>query len=94
MAKQHLNIRISGKVQGVFFRDAAKQKAQDLGIAGFIRNEPDGAVYAEVEGTPNMLTDFTTWLKEGPERAFVEKIDIAPDEQKGFSEFTIRYDAE
>lgn len=94
MAKQHLNIHIHGKVQGVFLRDAAKQRAQDMGIAGFIRNEPDGSVYAEVEGQPENLTAFANWLKKGPERAFVEHLDIEPSELKGFSEFVVQYHGE
>jgi len=45
-------LRIYGKVQGVFFRKYAQMTAQSLGLGGFVRNEPDGSVYAEVEGPP------------------------------------------
>jgi acylphosphatase len=48
--KKHFNIRISGRVQGVFFRASTKAKAEELGISGFVQNEPDGSVYIEAEG--------------------------------------------
>ena len=47
---EHWNFRISGKVQGVFFRDSTQTEADRLGLKGIIRNESDGTVYAEVEG--------------------------------------------
>ena len=47
---QHLNIFISGRVQGVFYRDTMRQKARELGVTGFVMNKPDGSVYAEAEG--------------------------------------------
>jgi acylphosphatase len=46
----HVSIRISGKVQGVFFRASTKGKAEQYGINGFVRNEKDGSVYIEAEG--------------------------------------------
>jgi acylphosphatase len=53
-------LRIYGKVQGVFFRKYAQMTAQSLGLGGFVRNEPDGSVYAEVEGPPEAVENFVT----------------------------------
>ena len=64
-------IRVSGKVQGVFFRTSAKDAADRLGIQGLVRNEPDGSVYLEAEGQETALTDFVGWCRKGPSRATV-----------------------
>jgi len=55
---RHLNIRVSGKVQGVFFRASTKEQADQLGVKGFVRNEPNGDVYIEVEGDEEKLKIF------------------------------------
>src|SRR5882724_10781925 len=71
---QSFTIRISGKVQGVSFREYAKGKAYELRLNGFIRNEPDGSVYAEVEGEEEDLKKFIEWCHEGPESAKVDEV--------------------
>lgn len=86
----HVNIKIFGKVQGVFFRHSARLKAKELGIAGFARNEPDGAVYIEAEGDEKALERFLEWCKHGSESAEVEKVESFPGEVKGFSDFVIK----
>ena len=86
MAK-HLNIKIYGQVQGVFFRVSAQEKAKDLGISGFTRNEKDGSVYIEVEGEKENLDKFVDWCKDGPEKASVEKIDLTKGPLKNFKNF-------
>lgn len=89
--KKHLNIRITGKVQGVWFRDSAKAVADQLGITGFVRNEPDGAVYAEAEGTPLQLDQFLEWCREGSERAEVAQVEAAESRTlQDFSDFVVR----
>jgi len=70
-------IKISGKVQGVWFRVEAKKLAEKLGIRGWVRNEPDGTVLIQVEGKKFALDDFIKWCHLGPERAKVEKIEIS-----------------
>jgi acylphosphatase len=62
---KHFNISIFGQVQGVFFRRTMRHEANRRGIAGFIRNEPDGSVYMEVEGPEEKVTEFIAWLKAG-----------------------------
>ena len=84
---KHLNIKIYGQVQGVFFRVSAKEKAEELNIAGFVRNEPDGPVYVEAEGEKESLDEFLQWCKNGPEGAKVDKVEVAEGSLKNFSEF-------
>lgn len=86
----HINLQIIGKVQGVFYRDSTRRKANELGITGFVRNEPDGSVYAEAEGTQEALDALVEWCNEGPENALVTYVDVTEGEMVGFEEFEIR----
>lgn len=67
-------VRVFGKVQGVFFRKYAQMTAQSLGLGGFVRNEPDGSVLAEVEGPPDKLALFVQWCHRGSPAAQVEQV--------------------
>lgn len=87
METKHLNIKISGRVQGVFFRITAKEEADKLGITGFARNEPDGSVYIEAEGEVEKLEKFLKWCHGGPEVAQIDKVEITEGPLKNFSEF-------
>ena len=84
---KHLNIKIYGQVQGVFFRVTAKEKAEKLRIKGFARNEEDGAVYIEAEGEKDKLDKFLEWCKNGPDKAQVEKLEVTEGPVKNFSSF-------
>jgi acylphosphatase len=86
---RHLNIRINGKVQGVFFRASAKDQADKMGVKGFVRNEPDGGVYIEAEGIEANVKQFADWCKKGPARAQVMTIVIEESAEKGYVEFRI-----
>lgn len=86
---KHLNIKVSGSVQGVFFRVFCKEKADEFGIYGFVRNDPDGSVYAEIEGEEDTLEKFLDLCRKGPEYGEVEKIDVSDGALKNFSEFVI-----
>ncbi len=86
---KHLNIKIFGRVQGVFFRDMAKKRADELGLKGFIRNEPDGAVYAEVEGGESAIGEFVKWCRRGPASAKVEKVEVKDGNFGNFSDFSV-----
>ena len=68
----HFNIKIFGEVQGVFFRHSARLKAREIGITGFVKNEPDGAVYMEAEGDEKTLGQFLEWRKRGESAHFKE----------------------
>lgn len=87
--KKHLNIKVSGKVQGVWYRATTKRVADEMGIKGFVRNEPDGSVYIEAEADAENLFRFTLWCHQGPEGARVEKVETNEGELKSFSDFRI-----
>jgi len=86
----HKDIRISGRVQGVIFRNSAKAKADSLGISGFARNEPDNIVYIEAEGNEEMIDEFIVWCRQGPEWAKVENVEVKDSPVKNFNGFSIR----
>lgn len=87
--KKHFAIRISGVVQGVFFRASTKAKADELDITGIVKNERDGSVYVEAEGEEKNLEAFIRWCRKGPARASVEKCEITEGALKEFKGFTV-----
>jgi len=89
--KKHINIKIFGLVQGVFFRVGAKHEAEKLGIFGFAKNESDRTVYIEAEGEKKDLDKFINWCKEGPDLAKVEKIEVKTSSLKHFKTFSRDY---
>ena len=86
---KHFSITVSGKVQGVFFRAFAKEKADELEITGFARNEPGGQVYLEAEGEEELLQTFISWCRQGPRLANVTELTVNEGALKNFREFTI-----
>lgn len=88
--KKHVNIRVHGQVQGVFFRQSAQEQAERLGLNGFARNEPGGSVYIEAEGGENALEEFKNWCQYGSEIAQVEKVEANEGDVKSYSGFDIR----
>lgn len=74
--------RVTGRVQGVFFRRSVADEAGRLGLAGFVRNEPDGSVTFEAEGEKKSVTRLLSWAETGPPGARVEKLtreDLVPE---------------
>lgn len=88
--KLHYNIKVTGKVQGVWFRDSTRRKAIELRITGFVRNEADGSVYLEAEGELDALEQMKAWCAVGPPNAQVEQMKVEESELKNFSSFEIR----
>lgn len=68
------HLRITGKVQGVWYRASAKDKALSLGLKGQVWNEPDGAVGALVQGHEDTVSEFIEWCREGPMLAEVNDV--------------------
>jgi len=87
---QRITIIVSGKVQGVFYRAATKEKADELGVKGFVRNEPSGSVFIEAEAPEDALYKFVKWCNSGPPRAQVQHVEVIPGELSGFLSFTIQ----
>lgn len=87
--KINRQIRVFGKVQGVFFRQSTLQRASELGIKGWVKNEKDGTVTVEIEGSEYQVLEMTEWLKKGPISAQVEKLESMTFEPKGYTDFQI-----
>lgn len=83
MPHSRLHLYIHGRVQGVNFRYYARQRAQSLGLAGWVRNCPDGTVEAVVEGREDAVEQFLSWAHEGPSAARVERVDVDREEPAG-----------
>ncbi len=89
--KERAHVQISGQVQGVFFRDSTRQKAEELGLAGWVKNTPDGNVEAVFEGPSEKVREMLRWCEEGPQRASVENVDTDIEEAGGdFTGFEVR----
>lgn len=71
----YLTLKIKGRVQGVFYRQSTKEKADSLGLYGFVRNESDGSVFLEAFGPKDALEALLAWCWSGPPRARVESIE-------------------
>ena len=82
-------ILIAGKVQGVFYRATAKKVADELGVAGWVKNTPDDNVVAVVTGTGAQLEKFVAWCKQGPPRAKVTDVIVEEQEETEFDDFSV-----
>ncbi|MEA2526267.1 MAG: acylphosphatase [Thermomicrobiales bacterium] len=85
--KRHLSIRVYGRVQGVFFRQTAKEQALRLGLTGYARNEADGTVQIEVEGEATAVDRFLAWSRVGPPAARVDRVETRAGELAGYAGF-------
>jgi acylphosphatase len=81
---------IHGRVQGVFFRDTLRRLAESHGVAGWARNAPDGTVEVALEGDEEAVARIVAFAREGPEGAWVERVDENVEEPEGLSGFAIR----
>ena len=78
---------VSGRVQGVFFRDTCQRRAAEAGVAGWVRNRGDGRVEAVFEGTADAVDELVSWCRIGPPRAAVERVEVhdePPQGERGF----------
>lgn len=86
------NIIVYGMVQGVFYRDSTMRKARELGLAGTVRNLPDGTVAIEAQGPVSALEDLIKWAGEGPPAAVVKDLDVTyGDPDPDLSGFQVRF---
>ena len=82
-----VRVRISGRVQGVFFRASCARLADELGLSGWVRNRPDGDLEAVFQGSDPAVEDMVAWCREGPPHARVDAVDVWEEEpvlQTGF----------
>jgi acylphosphatase len=81
---------VEGHVQGVFFRQSCQRKAIAMGLAGWIRNNYDGSVEAELEGDPDAVEQVVSWMRVGPTGAVVTGVKIIDEDVLGEHTFRIR----
>lgn len=87
---QTVSIIVTGKVQGVFYRQSTKEKAMALGLAGIVKNQPDGSVFIQATGDPGLLNQLVAWCRQGPSRAEVTSVQVETIEPRAFIGFTIQ----
>ncbi len=87
----HHRLVVSGKVQGVFFRKHTCAKAVELGLAGYVMNQPDGSVCVEAEGSLDALQALLTWCSTGPPQARVDHVEVTTVPFDGMRGFEVRY---
>ena len=81
---------VQGLVQGVFFRDTVRRRAQQLSVAGWVRNNWDGSVEAVFEGAPDAVESLVSLCHEGPRGARVDRVDVSEETLEGLRGFAIR----
>jgi acylphosphatase len=81
---------VHGYVQGVFFRDTARRRAVTAGVAGWVRNRPDGSVEAVFEGDADAVERMVDFCRQGPRGAHVEWVETIEEEAEGLEGFSIR----
>jgi acylphosphatase len=86
---QTIKIKVTGRVQGVFYRQSAKEKADSLGIKGTIRNCEDDSVEIIATGSKDQLDKLVAWCKSGPPRAVVSNIATQQLSLQEFNNFSI-----
>jgi len=80
---------IHGKVQGVFFRDTMRRRAEARGVAGWVSNRGDGTVEAALEGRRADIEALLGFCRQGPAKAEVERVDVRDEEPEGLTGFKI-----
>jgi acylphosphatase len=81
---------VRGLVQGVWFRESARRRADELGVSGWVRNNADGTVEAEVEGAADDVAVLVSWLGLGPPQARVDVVDVEEQAPRGERGFCVR----
>lgn len=85
-----VHVLVSGRVQGVFFRDFTRREALDHGLSGWVRNLADGRVEAVLEGARQEVEAVLERLREGPPRARVEDVEHREETPEGIVGFSVR----
>ena len=92
MIQRRISIKIFGKVQGVWFRKHVASSAQVLKISGFVKNVPDGSVYAEAQGQQHEIDELIRACELGSPQSKVERVEVKPlDPNDGQTGFKIAY---
>ncbi len=84
-----LLVRVSGLVQGVWYRQSTLEQAERLGVAGYVRNLPGGDVEAALEGTAETVAQMLDWMRIGPPAAEVIDVRVTEADPQGDTEFRV-----
>jgi acylphosphatase len=87
--KVRAHVWITGRVQGVFFRQQTARAARGAGVAGWVRNLPDGRVEAAFEGEGTAVESLVSWMNQGPPMAHVEMVETEWEDPAGDTVFRI-----
>jgi len=85
-----VHVVVTGRVQGVWFRDSCRGQARACHVGGWVRNRADGSVEAEFEGPEDAVARMVAWCHEGPPRAHVDVVEVTDVEAIGETNFRIR----
>lgn len=85
------HVHVSGLVQGVSFRWYTAQRARERGVAGWVRNLPDGRVEAVFEGDDGSVAAMVEWCRTGPRGARVDRVDVADETPEGLGSFGLEF---
>ena len=91
MARVARRVRVSGEVQGVFFRVWTQDQARSLGVTGWVRNATDGSVKAHVEGEEAAIEQLIERMREGPTGAHVDDVDATATAVECLERFEVRH---
>ncbi len=83
-------VLVSGRVQGVFFRDTARRLAEESGVAGWVRNLPDGRVEVVFEGPDEEVRKLVEWAHSGPRWAVVDDVAVQSEPPEGLAAFLVK----
>ena len=86
-----VHVRVSGRVQGVYYRAYTRDRAKSLGINGWVRNSPGGGVEAVLEGERRQVGEMLKAMKSGPSGSVVLGMELSEIEAKGYNDFEIKY---
>lgn len=89
-ATRRARVVISGRVQGVWFRESCREEAGANGVAGWVRNRSDGCVEAVLEGPPEAVDRVVAWCRSGPRRARVDDVEVREEPAVGEVGFRVR----
>jgi acylphosphatase len=89
MVTTRRRVVVSGRVQGVFFRDSCQRAAAAAGVSGWVRNRQDGAVEAVFEGEADAVASMVTWCHQGPSHARVDQVEVTTEEPQGERGFRV-----
>lgn len=84
-------VMISGRVQGVFFRASCAERAEALGLSGWVRNAPSGGVEAVFEGEEADVDAMLGWCRHGPSHARVDHVEVVDETPTGAKDFRITH---